>query len=184
MRGAHHAHVDDMRFVVSHAANLATFQHAQQLGLHRLGQLADLVKKDRAAVGHFEQADAMLVRAGEGALAMPEQLAFDQALGQGAAVDHDEGHINAQALIVHGPGRQLFAGSGFAAHEHGRVRRGHLRDQVADLVICVELPTSCEPPSRLSNRRLSARYLFVNSRFSATRASNPSSSTSLHGFVK
>ena len=70
------------RLVLADAANLAAFQHAQQLGLHRLGQLADFVEEDRAAVGHFEQADAMLVGAGERAFAMAEQLAFDQRLGQ------------------------------------------------------------------------------------------------------
>ena len=69
------------RLVLAHAANLAAFQHAQQLGLHRLGQLADLVEEDRAAVGDFEQADAVLVGAGERALAMAEQLAFDQVSG-------------------------------------------------------------------------------------------------------
>ena len=82
MRGADHAHVDDERIVVADAADFAAFQHPQQLGLHRLGQFADLVQKQRAAVGHFEQADAVLVGAGEAALAMAEQLAFDQALGQ------------------------------------------------------------------------------------------------------
>ena len=75
------------RLVLADAADFAAFQHAQQLGLHRLGQLADFVEEDRAAVGHFEQADAVLVGAGERALAMAEQLAFDQRLGQRAAVD-------------------------------------------------------------------------------------------------
>ena len=31
-------------------------QHAQQLGLHRQAQFADLVEEDRAAVGHLEPA--------------------------------------------------------------------------------------------------------------------------------
>ena len=82
MRGADHAHVDGERFVFANAADFATFQQAQQLGLHRLGQFADLVQEQRAAVGHFEQADAVLVGAGEAAFAMAEQFAFDQAFGQ------------------------------------------------------------------------------------------------------
>ncbi len=71
------------RLVLADAADLAAFQHPQQLGLHRLGQLADLVEEDRAAVGDFEQAHAVLVGAGERALAMAEQLALDQRLRQG-----------------------------------------------------------------------------------------------------
>ncbi len=35
----------------------------QQLGLHRLGQFADLVQKQRLPVGHLEKPHAVLVRA-------------------------------------------------------------------------------------------------------------------------
>ena len=82
MRGTNDTDVDLLRFVVSDAAYFAAFQHSQQLGLHRLRQLADLVQEQRAAVRHFEQSDTMFIRAREGSLAMPEQLAFDQRFGQ------------------------------------------------------------------------------------------------------
>ena len=82
MRGAEDAHVDAERLVLADAADLAAFQEPQQLDLHGLGQLADLVEEQRAAVGHFEQPHAVLVGAGERSLAMAEQLALDQALGQ------------------------------------------------------------------------------------------------------
>ena len=118
--------------VLADAANLAAFQHAQQLGLHRLGQLADFVEEDRAAVGHFEQADAVLVGAGERAFAMAEQLAFDERLGQGAAVDRDERLVGPRALVVNGAGDQFLAGAGFAEDQHGRVRRRDFGDQRAN----------------------------------------------------
>ena len=160
VRGADHAHVDDERLVVAHAADFAAFQHPQQLGLHRLGQLADLVEKQRAAVGHLEQPDAMLVGAGERSLAMAEQLAFDQALGQGAAVDRHERHVAPQALIVNGPGDQLLAGAGFAEHQHGGIGRRDLGDQLADLRPSAATRRSvASPPSSRSSCRLSARYL-------------------------
>ena len=93
MGGADDAHIDGERLVFADAADFAAFQHAQQFGLHRLGQLADFVEEQRAAVGDFEQADAVLVGAGEAAFAMAEQFAFDQTFRQRAAVDGDEGHF-------------------------------------------------------------------------------------------
>jgi hypothetical protein len=40
--------------------------------LHRLGQLADFIQKDRAAVGNFEQSNPMFVGARKSTLAMAE----------------------------------------------------------------------------------------------------------------
>jgi len=48
------------------------FRAPEELGLHRLGQLADLVEENRAAVGHFKEADAMIVGTSERAFAMAE----------------------------------------------------------------------------------------------------------------
>ena len=52
--------------------------------------LADLVEEDRAVVGGLELADLLFRGAGEGALLVAEQLAFQQRLGQGGAVEADE----------------------------------------------------------------------------------------------
>ena len=61
----------------------ALLEHAQQLGLHGQGDLADLVEEDRAAVGHLEAALALADRAGESAFLVAEQLAFQQRLRAG-----------------------------------------------------------------------------------------------------
>ena len=65
---------------------LALLQHAQQprLRLHR--HVADLVEKQRAAFGLLEAADMAVLRAGEGALLVAEQLGLDEVLGDGAGV--------------------------------------------------------------------------------------------------
>jgi hypothetical protein len=96
----------------------AAFQHAQQLGLHAAGELADFVEENGAAVGHLEQADAVFVGAGEGALAVSEQLALDERLGQAAAVDGDERLISPRTEVVDRTGDQLFTGAGFAKDEN------------------------------------------------------------------
>jgi len=50
-----------------------------------------LVKEDSAAVGHFESALAVEGGASEGAFLMTEEFTFEEALGQGTAMDTDEG---------------------------------------------------------------------------------------------
>ena len=66
-------------------------EHAQQLGLDRERQLADLVEEHRAAVRALEQARLGRDRAGERALLVAEQLALDQRLRpERRAVDRDE----------------------------------------------------------------------------------------------
>ena len=132
MCGTDDADVDLERVVVAHAADLAALEHAQQLGLHGSGQFADFVQEQRAAVGDLEQADPVIVGAGEGAFAVAEQLALDQVFGQRAAIDGDERHVASRALVVHGAGHQFLAGAGFAADQHGGVRGGDFRDQLAD----------------------------------------------------
>ncbi len=130
--GAEHADVAGERLVVAHAADFPALQEPQQLRLHRLGQLADFVEEERAAVGHLEQSDAMLLGPGKRPLAMAEQLAFDQVLRQGAAVDRHQRHLRPQALIVQRPGDQFLAGARLAHHQHGRIGGGHLGDELAD----------------------------------------------------
>jgi len=55
-------------------------RYAQQLGLQRQRELADLVEKDRAGVGLDEQARLVDARVGERAALVAEQLALDQPL--------------------------------------------------------------------------------------------------------
>ena len=58
--------------------DLPLLEHAQQLDLDVRRQLADLVEKDRRAIGQLEAADLPRERAGEGAFLAAEQLALDQ----------------------------------------------------------------------------------------------------------
>ena len=98
--------------------NLLFLDHAQKLHLQVQRHLADLVEKDRAAVGGDEQPAACLYRAGESALHVPEELAFEERLRDGSAVDWNE------RLSAPGTGRvdsardQFLAGAAFAGDEH------------------------------------------------------------------
>jgi len=73
-------------------------------------------------------------RAGERAFDVPEELALDQASGDGAAVHLDERPVAARAAVVQGPGDELLPGAGLAPDEDRRVARrhaGHLVEQSA-----------------------------------------------------
>ena len=88
--GGHHAHVHLHGFGRAHRLEALLFERAQHLGLGAQAHVADFVQKQRAAVGLLELADLVFVRAGEAALGVAEQLAFDQLFGNGGAVDFDE----------------------------------------------------------------------------------------------
>ena len=111
------------------------------------------------------RADAVVVGAGEGSFAVSEQLALDQVLGQGAAIDGHKRHVGPQALVVHGPRHQFLAGAGLAANQHGRVVGATLA--ISWRTRCMEAlsPINCGAPSMRSSCRLRARYLLVSSRF-------------------
>jgi hypothetical protein len=68
----------------------AGLEHAQQLHLQVERHLGDLVEEQRAAVGALEEAQVLPVGAGEAALLVAEDLAFDQVRRDRAAVDREE----------------------------------------------------------------------------------------------
>jgi hypothetical protein len=105
---------------------LALLEDAEQLGLHGEGKLADLVQEEGAAGGELEAAALESVRAGEGAALVPEELGFDERLGQGGAVEGDEWTVGTRAGVVDGAGQHLLPGAGLAAEQHGRVRGRNL----------------------------------------------------------
>ena len=71
-------------------AERALLQHAQQLHLRDRHHLGDLVKKSVPRCASSKHAGAPVVRAGERAFLVPEDLALEQRLGNRRAVDRDE----------------------------------------------------------------------------------------------
>ena len=116
------------------AFELALLQDAQELGLQLRRQFADLVEKDGAAFGHLELALLLRHGAGEGALLVSEQLAFQQRLGERGAVDGDEGFGGARAEAVQGAGHQFLARAGLAQDEHRSILWSHAGNQPEHLV--------------------------------------------------
>ncbi len=110
-------HQPDVHFDGPHAAQpleLVFLKSAQQLRLQFQRNVAHFVQEQRALVGQLEAADFLRDGSGERALFVAEQLAFEQAGGDGGAVELDEGALAAAAQVVNGAGDQLLAGAGFA----------------------------------------------------------------------
>ena len=97
-------------------------EHAQQARLQLRRHVADLVEKQRAALGLLEAAAAQGLRAGEGAALVAEQLGLEQVLGHRRGVDGDERLRRTGAVPVQRPRDQLLAGAGLAGDQHRGTR--------------------------------------------------------------
>ena len=117
------------RLVAADALEGPLLQHAQQLDLRALGNLADLVEEERAAVGLLEAPLAPRDRAGERAALVAEELALEQPLGERRAVQADERLVRARRRGVDRLGDELLAGAALAGDEHARAAGADLRDQ-------------------------------------------------------
>ena len=85
------ANVDAQGLRRAYRYDLALLQDAQENGLKRQRQVADLVEEDRSSVRASKEAGSILRRARERALLVPEQLALGERFGERAAIDGDEG---------------------------------------------------------------------------------------------
>jgi len=88
--GGHHADIRLARSGRADALELPGFEHSQQLGLGSQRKVANLVQEDGAAGGVFEQAHLVRSGAGEGALHVPEQLAFKESFDNRGGVADGE----------------------------------------------------------------------------------------------
>src|SRR5262249_23469970 len=123
VRGGEEPDVDRDRPHAADGQDALRLDGAQQLGLERQRHLADLVEEQCAAGGGLEQPRLGLDRAGEGPLLVAEELAREERLGQGGAVDGEERPAPSgqpvQRLRQH-----LLADSGLAVDDDAEPRLG------------------------------------------------------------
>ena len=86
IRGGQDADVDRDVAVVPDAADLKLLERAQDLRLGRHRHGADLVEKERSALGFLEQAAPRVRGPDEGAAHVSEELALDEVVGDSGAV--------------------------------------------------------------------------------------------------
>src|SRR5207237_3872648 len=126
------ADIDRLLLAAAEPPERPLLQHPQQLHLRRGLHLRNLVEKQRAAVRELEDAGAPIVRAGERALLVPEDLALEQRLRNRGAIDRDERKRRSLAQLVNRLRDELLAGSRFAPDQHRCVGRRRLFDDAID----------------------------------------------------
>jgi hypothetical protein len=109
------------RFVITDANDLAAFENAQQLGLHVHGHVADLIKEQRAGVSVFKHTFAIAIGAGERALDVAEQFAFQDGGAQPGAVQRLEGLLDPLRVGMDRLGDQFLACAALAGDQDGDI---------------------------------------------------------------
>ena len=89
-------------------------QDAQQFGLDFRRNISYFIQEQRALIGELHATDLLIDGACECSLFMPEELALQQASGDGGAIELHKRPIFAPAVFMDGPGDQLLARAGFA----------------------------------------------------------------------
>ncbi len=113
------------------ARDLPVLDRPEDLGLRPWRHVADLVEEERAAIGQLPLSLAVLRGAREGALHVPEELALDEVLGNGRAVDLDERAGGAGRSPVEAACGHLLADAALAGDENARIRGAGPADLLA-----------------------------------------------------
>jgi hypothetical protein len=101
-------------------------RHAQELGLHLVGHVADLVEEQRAAVGVLEAAGPIGAGVGERAADVAEELVLQDRRGEAGAVERDQPGLAALGVVVDRAGDELLAGAVLPEDQHGDIAGRHL----------------------------------------------------------
>ena len=97
-------------------------------------EVPDFVEEQGAAVGEFKLAHAAGRRIGKRALFVAEQLAFDQRLGEGGAVQRYKRAVPPSAVVMQGLGDQFLAGAALTGDQHRCPAVGDLFDLAVNLL--------------------------------------------------
>src|SRR5579862_2277841 len=116
-----HAHVYIGRLIGANRLEPLLLEHTQNLGLGTHTHVADFVEKQGAVISRSELADFVFAGAGKTTLGVPEELGFDEFLGNGGAIDFNKRLVAAEAGGVQRAGDQFLAGSAFSVDQDATV---------------------------------------------------------------
>jgi len=110
-------------------------------------------------IGAFDLADALLHGPGKGAPFVTEQLAFEQRLGNGGAVDRDERRADAPAHFMDCLSEQFLSGTALTEQQYRYVCRRYLsmsRNTRNISTLPAIIPSTRDVAAPSANRRFSA----------------------------
>ncbi len=128
------ADIDVNRRIASEPFDGPLLKCAQELGLERSSQLADLVRTTflcSASSNRPIRRNRALVKA---PFSCPKSSDSSRASGMEAQFTLTSGPLVASAVMVDGVHHQFLACAGLSAHEHRGVGRRHLPDQLVDVL--------------------------------------------------
>src|ERR1700693_2481722 len=150
--GSDHAQVHVNVANATQPPEVLLLERPQEFGLDHDGHLADLVQKNGAAGSDFENTCLRRAGVGKRALLVTEQLAFEQCLRNGGAVERNKGSLPAPAYVVNELREDVLPGAAFALQQdsgdlalgdapgksqylfHGRRGNHHLEAAHADFI--------------------------------------------------
>src|SRR5262249_33134672 len=100
MRRNHHANAYGDGLVAADTLDFSFFQHAEQFRLHGQRHIADLIEKNRSAIGLLKFSDVPASRAGKSTPFMAEQFRFDQLRWNRRAIQRDKRALRASTAFV------------------------------------------------------------------------------------
>src|SRR5579863_3417394 len=118
----------------AHWTNLLLLNRAQHLGLQIHRQLAHFVEEDGPALGHGQEPVFRLIGAGESALDMTEEFAFDQRRHQRSAIYRNERLVAEWSRVVNGARYHFLARPALAQYQHRMHAVGGLGDDAVELL--------------------------------------------------
>ena len=126
IRGAHEPDVDGDGLVGAQTEHRALFEYGEQFRLKRQREVADLIQEERPARRRFKPPRTVFPGVCKGAFFVPEELAFEEGLGDGAEVDVDEDLVRAAGVSMNGARHRVLSRSVVAQDEDVGVGGGDL----------------------------------------------------------
>src|SRR5262245_1158525 len=105
----------------AHSLQFLSLQIAQQFGLNKRCQRADLFQVQSSAISHLQFSLPLFDSPGKHASFMTEQFAFQLSFSQTPAISRAKFPLVARAQFVNLTGDQLFPCAGITADEYGMI---------------------------------------------------------------
>src|SRR5690606_7499478 len=102
IRRSNNAHINLAALIAADAAHFAAFKHTQEARLERGRKLPNFVQEKRASMSFLEETASIGHRPRKRAPRVAKELALNQILRNGAAINHHERPLRALRIIVDG----------------------------------------------------------------------------------
>ena len=137
IRSGNQTHIDRNLLVAAYRTHLTFLQRPQQLHLHRIRQITDLIQEDRTAIRRHKSTCLMINRTRERALHMAKELRSSQIFWNGSAIYRYKRSLGSTTLRMNASGNILFSRTTGSCHQHRHIRWCH------QTYMLIKHPCSC-----------------------------------------